>query len=482
MYIPKILAYKGVLVIDNNELIKKLDKVLRPGLILKSLMNIKISKVEHRLFHIPFSNPLSFGKQKVESLNRLRVSLLLTDTYSVNNETGWGEVPLNYPWFWPNCPHADPEIVLNDIISELNGLWSSVDAVNHPMVTSYDIQQHSLVQLYIKLSRRWYSLPFLALQVINSAYDMALYDGFAKLKSMTVYELFSSDMLPVPLDYFFREDREIASLMRGITLESLLKQPPRQLAVWHMVGILDPIYSEESTDLKDWITQGGISMLKIKLTANIQYDLKRLKEIFTQSHPLGVQKYSIDYNGPDKELSWLSEFLEQLETEMPELYQRLSYIEQPLSAGFTGKKEDIASITCRKDLLVDEGAGNWKELYEYYRAGWSGVALKICKSQTSSLLMFALSRVLEKKVTVMDLTNPALAQIAHVQLAAYLSDDGELESNGIQYCPEASLIEASVHPGLFTRKDGVLDLSSINGTGYGFRINEMQQQYEGEQR
>jgi hypothetical protein len=74
---------------------------------------------------------------------------------------------------------------------------------------------------------------------------------------------------------------------------------------------------------------------------------------------------------------------------------------------------------------------------------------------------------------VQDLTNPMLAQIPHVLLAAHAGTLMGVESNGMQFYPEASRREAVVHPGLYTRRAGVLDLSSLRGPGFGYRLSEV---------
>jgi hypothetical protein len=74
---------------------------------------------------------------------------------------------------------------------------------------------------------------------------------------------------------------------------------------------------------------------------------------------------------------------------------------------------------------------------------------------------------------VQDLTNPMLAQIPHVLLAAHAGTIMGIESNAMQFYPEASAPERAVHPGLFTRRNGVLDLSTLMGPGFGYRVNEI---------
>ena len=74
---------------------------------------------------------------------------------------------------------------------------------------------------------------------------------------------------------------------------------------------------------------------------------------------------------------------------------------------------------------------------------------------------------------VQDLTNPMLAQIPHVLLAAHAGTIMGVESNAMQFYPAASLPEARVHPGVFARREGVMDLSTLTGSGFGYRVDEI---------
>ena len=69
---------------------------------------------------------------------------------------------------------------------------------------------------------------------------------------------------------------------------------------------------------------------------------------------------------------------------------------------------------------------------------------------------------------VQDLTNPRLAQVPHVLLAAYAGTICGVESNGMQFYPEASAEFLKVHPGLYQRRGGILDLSTLSGPGFGY--------------
>jgi len=51
-----------------------------------------------------------------------------------------------------------------------------------------------------------------------------------------------------------------------------------------------------------------------------------------------------------------------------------------------------------------------------------------------------------------------------------------VETNAMQFYPEASNAEAKVHPGLYQRRDGQLDLSTIGGPGFGYRVGEIERE------
>ncbi len=83
-------------------------------------------------------------------------------------------------------------------------------------------------------------------------------------------------------------------------------------------------------------------------------------------------------------------------------------------------------------------AGNW--------AG-PGVALKTCKTLTGALLSLCWAKAHGMTLMVQDLTNPMFAQIPHVLLAAHAGTIIGVESNAMQFYPEASQTEARIHPG-----------------------------------
>ena len=75
--------------------------------------------------------------------------------------------------------------------------------------------------------------------------------------------------------------------------------------------------------------------------------------------------------------------------------------------------------------------------------------------------------------TARNLTNPMLAQIPHLLLGANAGTIMGVETNSMQFYPEASAPEAAVHPGVYQRRDGRVDLQTISGSGFGYRLGEI---------
>ena len=66
-----------------------------------------------------------------------------------------------------------------------------------------------------------------------------------------------------------------------------------------------------------------------------------------------------------------------------------------------------------------------------------------------------------------------LAQIPHVLLAAHTGTIMGVETNSMQFYPQASRPEAAVHPGLYQRRQGKVESSSLRGPGFGYRLREI---------
>jgi L-alanine-DL-glutamate epimerase-like enolase superfamily enzyme len=264
----------------------------------------------------------------------------------------------------------------------------------------------------------------------------------------------------------------------------VVKNPPAKLPVWHLVGGVDALEKQDLNGtepddghpilLKDWIQQDGLKCLKVKLRGtDAPWDFERMVRVGRIGLANGLRWLSADFNCTVKEPAYVNGVLDRLLRDEPEIYGRLLYVEQPFAYELEHDMLDVRSVSARKPLFLDESAHDWEFVRLGRRLGWSGVALKTCKTQTGALLSLCWAKAHGMPLMVQDLTNPMLAIIPHVRLAAHAGTIQGVECNAMQFYPEASRPEAAVHPGLYTRRGGVVALDSLSGLGFGCRVDEM---------
>ena len=258
-----------------------------------------------------------------------------------------------------------------------------------------------------------------------------------------------------------------------------LVEPSMTQPVWHLVGGLDPIkeselIGDEPDDgypvlLRDWIQRDGLKCLKIKLRGNdLEWDFQRLVEIGDISLEENVTHLTTDFNCMVTDPSYVNEILDRIAAGHREIYDRIVYVEQPFPYDLEANQIDVHSVSERKPLFMDESAHDWRFVKLGRELGWTSVALKTCKTLTGAILSLCWAKEHDMTLMVQDLTNPRLAQVPHVLLAAYAGTICGVESNAMQFYPEASSEFLKVHPGLYQRRNGVLDLSTLSGPGFGY--------------
>jgi L-alanine-DL-glutamate epimerase-like enolase superfamily enzyme len=325
--------------------------------------------------------------------------------------------------------------------------------------------------------------------VATSVFDQAIHDAYGNVHGIDIYKTYGSDFMNRDLKWFFEgsgeTDGSFDAFEGRYPRDYLVSQAPKQLPVWHLVGGLDPITREERMGtepddgypvvLEQWIERDGLKCLKIKLRGNdSKWDYERLVSIGQVSLKHDVSSLTADFNCTVDEPQYVNEILDRLASEQAEIYRRLLYVEQPFPYDLEAHRIDVSSVSQRKPLFLDESAHDWRFVRLGKSLGWTGVALKTCKTQTGALLSLCWAKENGMPLMVQDLTNPMLAQIPHVRLAAHAGTIMGVESNGMQFYPQASLPEQAIHPGIYQRRNGLLDLSTLAGAGFGYRVDEIE--------
>jgi L-alanine-DL-glutamate epimerase-like enolase superfamily enzyme len=256
------------------------------------------------------------------------------------------------------------------------------------------------------------------------------------------------------------------------------------MPAWHLVGGKDLLDASELTGdepkdgypvlLPDWIKRDGLTCLKIKLRGNdAPWDYERIVRVGRIAIEHDVTWLNTDFNCTVSDPAYVNEIHDRLMKEYPRIYQMLLYVEQPFPYDIEANRIDVHSVSARKPLFMDESAHDWKLIRLGRQLGWTSVALKTCKTQSGALLSLCWAKAHGMTLMVQDLTNPMLAQIPHVLLAAYAGTIMGVETNAMQFYPAASAPEEAVHPGLYQRRNGQIDLSTLSGPGFGYRLGEI---------
>jgi L-alanine-DL-glutamate epimerase-like enolase superfamily enzyme len=451
--------------------------------------DIQIAGVELYFMPVTLRVPLKFGAETLTSATCARVKVRVRDRNG-REGVGWGETPLSVPWVWPSpLPFAEREAVLKAFCRQLAQAWSEFPGCGHALEVGHDFQASILPRLVETCNRaRGASaepLPWLAALVCCAPFDLALHDAFGVLAGRPVYAIYGPEFMSRDLGDFIQPAADAKVRFRGqYPCAYLRSEPMRQLWAWHLVGGVDPVQRSELTGqepadgypvlLEDWLVRDGLRALKIKLRGtDASWDYQRLVTVGEMAAAHDVYWLSADFNCTVREPGYVNELLDRLRSEHPRLYGMLLYVEQPFPYELEQHAIDVHSVASRKPLFLDESAHDWRLVRLGRSLGWTGVALKTCKTQTGAVLSACWAKAHGMALMVQDLTNPRLAQVTHVLLAAHVDTVFGVETNAMQFYPEASSDEARVHPGLFQRRDGKVDLRTISGAGFGYRVDQI---------
>lgn len=443
------------------------------------------------LFFLPIRTrvPLKFGAEVLTRVTCARARVTVVDRRGRRAE-GWGETPLSVQWVWPGAlPFEEREAALQAFCRKLAARWAQGEFTGHPIEVGDDFLNGPLAGALRDFNAQERAgrepMPWLAALLCCSPFDLALHDAFGCLHGVPAYATYGSDWMSRDLAAFLEPARDAAVSFRGrFPADFLQPHPPKHLVAWHLVGGLDALEESElrgdeprdgyPVTLRDWIRRDGLLCLKVKLRGDdAEWDFERLRRVAAEGRPLGVQWLSADFNCTVRDPAYVNAVLDRLAADAPEAWAMILYVEQPFPYDLEAWPLDVRSVAARKPLFLDESAHDWRMVRRGRELGWTGVALKTCKTQTGALLSACWARAHGLSLMVQDLTNPMLAMIPHVLLAAHVGTIEGVETNAVQFYPHASRPEAAVHPGLFERRAGRIDWSSVRGPGFGYRLAEI---------
>ena len=444
-----------------------------------------------RLYFLPVETrvPLKFGPETLTYVTCARVCVRVEDRKG-NSAEGWGETPLSVQWVWPaSISYEVRHQALKEFCVELTEAWSQWDVQGHPLEVGHAFLEEALPELLEGFNEdREEEVPWLAALVCCSAFDIALHDAYGMLRGVDVYTTYNADFMNRDLAHFLKPAEGTGVSFFGKYPQDFLVWPrPGRMPAWHLVGGMDlldagELDGSEPDDgypvlLPDWIREDGLKCLKVKLRGNdAAWDYARLVEVGEIGLAGGVEWLTTDFNCTVTDPEYVNDILDRLVIEQPRIYGMILYVEQPFPYELEEHQIDVHSVSARKPLFMDESAHDWRLVLLGRSLGWTGVALKTCKTQTGALLTLCWAKEHGMTLMVQDLTNPMLAQVPHVLLAGHAGTIMGVETNSMQFYPEASKLEEKVHPGIYQRREGMVDLGTIQGAGFGYGLDRIVRQ------
>ena len=302
-------------------------------------------------------------------------------------------------WAWPSSlgyqERCDAMQLFCRMLAEA---WAQFDRQGHPIELGSDFVESVLPGLLEQLNgqrgRQAEPMPHLAALVCCSVFDVALHDAYGQLLGRDVYSTYNAEFMNTDLSGLLEPAEGCDVSFAGKYVSDFLDfPPPKNMPAWHLVGGKDLLDASELTGtepddgypvlLPDWVKRDGLTCLKVKLRgSDSSWDYERLIKVGEIALENNAPWLTSDFNCTVTDPSYVNDILDRLMAEHPRIYQMILYVEQPFPYDLEENQIDVHSVSARKPLFMDESAHDWKLIRLGRRLGWTGVALKTCKTQT----------------------------------------------------------------------------------------------------
>lgn len=423
-----------------------------------------------------FRTPFKFGAATVRAITFAHVALHVENR---RGQRAWGRggILLSDGWAFPSAAVGHPQRdQAMRRVTEQCALVLVRTGFAHPIEIFLEMQAEraAIARSVSTAMELGEPLPALAALVAASPVDAALHDGFGRCNGICTYDGYGPEHMR-DLGHYLGP-----ALSRRYLRDVLHPAYRERLACFHVVGGLDPLVAAEVPDdaprdgvpnaLEEWIERDGVFCFKVKLRGtDLVWDLERMLAVADLAYRrVEVPRFSVDANEQCEGPEYMVAFLEMVRERSPRAWADLLFVEQPTERDLGRRKLDLRPVSRLKPVLIDESLASLADFDQALELGWSGVALKTCKSQSLSLLLAARAVQADLPYGVQDLTNPGIALIQSVGLAARLDPLGGIEANARQYAPGARALEMRRHPDIAYPRSGWLHTGTIGRTGLGY--------------
>ena len=466
--------------------------------------DVRVVACEVTFEPVPFRAPLKFGGRVVDRTDLIHAAVTV-ERRDGKTATGHGSMPVGNVWAWPSdvTDAATAERAMKRFAERLaaHGVEALGWADEWRDVMGFGFALHVALPTVAEETRDELGLrehlPKLAQLVAASPLDAALHDAVGRAHDRSSFDVLGPEFLNWKLETYL-DHRFVGESLDRYTLRT----PKPEMPLYHLVGALDPLTDEDSTErigdglpetLPEWIAADGLTHFKIKLAGDdLDWDVNRVlavngvveqvvhspkRQRGTNGSPAAGSLadasgceiyYSCDFNEKCRDEAYVLDFLDRVKADAPAAFDRIQYLEQPTHRDLEAHPIPVHEAAKVKPVVIDESLTGYDALLRAVDLGYSGVALKACKGQTESLLMAAAAQKLGLFLCVQDLTCPGASFLHSASLAARIPGVAAIEGNGRQYCPAPNAAWAGRYPGMFEITDGTVKTGELDGAGLGF--------------
>ena len=456
-------------------------------------MQTDIRVREVRSFKVPTAcrTPLKFGAVVVEE-TFTGYAKATVETRGGKTGVGWGAMFIMDLWAWPvsKAPHEARERAMADLLDSCAACAAEYPRYAHPIEIFCETQDE-LRRLAARAAAQHTPedpMPHLAALVVASIVDHAVHDAFGRANGIDSYRGMGPDFMAWDLS------RYLGDGYKGVYPSQFLRADylPR-VPVFHLIGGLDVLREADvpgglpedgvPNSLEKWIERDGVFCLKVKLRGtDMAWDIDRTLQVSRIYHEVRTSRrpdiparpfLTADTNEQCESPEYIVEYLEKVRERAPHVFDEILYIEQPTERDLSAHRFDMRPVAAMKPVLIDESLTTPEDFRLAMELGWSGIALKSCKCLSSDMLFVPMAEMAGIPYAVQDLTNPSIALIESVGLAARTHTIKGVEANSRQFFPAANEAVAKVHPRLCEIRDGYAYTHSLTGPGLGYRMDEI---------
>jgi L-alanine-DL-glutamate epimerase-like enolase superfamily enzyme len=442
--------------------------------------DISVQSVVNSTASFNYRQPMKFGGRVVEDVCVLRTEIEITSAAGKKKGIGIGEMTMGNAWAWPSKLSSKITLkVLLELANRLAVKVSDAKPTGDPFQVTQqiaEIRNQVVAQLETDFKITG-GIPKLAALLASSPLEAAVHDAFSRNLKLNCFDCLSAEFLNQDLSAYLGDE------FAGKYPSDYILQKPRQtLPLYHLVGALDPLSSDEiktrlndgyPETLEEWLQTDGISHLKLKLAGNtIDWDVGRIVEVTRICESVASErqwKLSFDFNEQCPDEDYVIDLLERIERLSPLSHERLQYIEQPTPRDLTTRTEmTVHRISRLRPVVIDESLTDLASLKLARQRGYTGIALKACKGHSECLLMAAAASEYKMFICFQDLTCIGASFLHSAALASRIPKVAAIEGNGRQYCPIGNAAYMKSYAPLFRVRYGTVPTNLLEGVGLGF--------------